>query len=111
MQQIRENTDVQQWCYVLTRENPVDGACRGLNAVRVYCGSCQFQGPPFLWQNDNNWPVVKGVEVEVLTDDPELRREAKFYAAFVHEDIIASLEDKHSSWPRLKIIILFGVML
>ena len=49
--------------------------------------------------------------MEVLTDDPELRREAKFYAAFVHEDIIASLEDKHSSWPRLKIIILFGVML
>ena len=45
-----------------------------------------FQGPPFLWQNENNWPCVKGVEVQVLTDDPELRREAKSYATFVPED-------------------------
>ena len=29
VQQIRENTDVQQWCYVPTRENPADGTSRG----------------------------------------------------------------------------------
>ena len=54
VQQIRENTDVQQWRYVPTRENPADGASRGLNAARVHSGSCWFQGPPFLWQNENN---------------------------------------------------------
>ena len=43
--------------------------------------------------------------MEVLTDDSELRREAKSYAAFVHEDIIEGLEGRISSWPRLKIII------
>ena len=43
--------------------------------------------------------------MEVLKDDPELRREAKSYAAIVHEDIIESLEEIISSWPRLKKII------
>ena len=76
-----------------------------MNAARVHYGSCWFQGPPFLWQNENNWPGVKGVEVEVLTDYPELRRETKSYAAFVHEDIVAGLEERISSWPRLKRIV------
>ena len=52
--QIRENTDVQQWCYVPTRENAADSASRGLNADRVYCGSFQFQGPPLLLQNEKS---------------------------------------------------------
>ena len=96
---------MQQWCYVPTRENPANGASRGLNAARVHSGSCWFQRPSFLWQNENSWPGVKGVEMEVLTDDPELRREARLYAAIVHEDIIESLEEIISSWPRLKRII------
>ena len=76
-----------------------------MNAARVHSGSCWFQGPQFLWQNENNWPRVKGVEVVVLTDDPELRRETKSYAAFVHEDIVAGLEERISSRPRLKRIV------
>ena len=32
-----------------------------------------------------------GVELDILTDDPELRRKAKSYAAFVCEDIVAGL--------------------
>ena len=37
--------------------------------------SSRFQGPSLLWQNENNWPGVKDIEVEVyiLIDDPELR--------------------------------------
>ena len=54
VQQIRENTDVQQWCYVPARENPADGASRALNAARVHSGICCSQGPPFLWPNENN---------------------------------------------------------
>ena len=34
IQQIRENTEVQQQQYVPTRENPADDASRGLNAER-----------------------------------------------------------------------------
>ena len=46
-QQIRENTEVRQWQYVPTRENPADDVSRSLNAERVDSGSCWFQGPPF----------------------------------------------------------------
>ena len=60
---------------------------------------------PFLWQNKDNWPGVKGVEGEVLTDDPELGREAISYAVFVHEDIAAGLEEIISCWPRLERIV------
>ena len=74
------------------RENPADGASRGLNAARVHSGSYWFQGPPSLLENENNWSGAKGVELEVLTDDPELRREIESYAAFGHEDIVAGLE-------------------
>ena len=87
------------------RENPSDGASRGLNTARVHFGSCWFQGPQLLWQNENNWPGGKGVDVEVLTDDPELSREAKSCAAFVHEDIVAGLQGKNSSWSRLKRVV------
>ena len=105
VQQITENTDVQQWCYVPTGKDPADGASTGLNAARVHSGSRWFEGAPLLWQNENNWPGIKNAEVEVLTDDPESRREARSYAAFVYEDIVAGLEERISSWPRLKRII------
>ena len=42
-----------------------------------------------------------GVEVEVLTDNPELRRDSKSYAEFVKEDITGGLEERIFSWPRL----------
>ena len=75
---------MQQWHYVPTRENPADGASKGLIAARAHPGSYWFQGPPFLWQNESNWPGIEGVEVELLTDDPGLRRETKSYAAFLY---------------------------
>ena len=92
VQQIRENINLQKWRFGPTKENPADGTCRGLNAPRVHSGKCWFQRPSVLWQNENKWPVVKGVEVELPIDDPELRREAKSYAAFVHKDIVTGLE-------------------
>ena len=67
VQQIRENTNVKQWCYVPTRENPDGRASRGLNVVREHSGDCWFQGTPFLWQNENNWSCVNGaVELKTL---------------------------------------------
>ena len=50
VQQIKEKTDVQQWRYVPTKENPADDASRGLNAARENSSSSWFQGPRFLWQ-------------------------------------------------------------
>ena len=84
IQQIRENTEVQQRQYVPTRENPADDASRGLNAERVHSRSRWFQGPLLLWHNEKDWPVTDIVDVEVHVDDPELKKEAKSYAAVIH---------------------------
>ena len=43
--------------------------------------------------------------MEVLTDGTEFREETKSYVLFVYEDIIGGLEERISSWPRLKRII------
>ena len=105
IKQIRENTELQQWQYVPTRENPADDASRCLNAERVDSGSRWFQGPLFLWPNEKDWPVKNSVDVEVHVDDPELKKEAKSYAAVTHEDITGYIEGRISSWHRLKRII------
>ena len=83
---------MRQWQYVPTRENPADDASRGLNAERVDSESRWFQGPPFLWHNEKDWPVKDSVDVEVHVDDPELKKEAKSCAAVIHEDIIGYIE-------------------
>ena len=55
VQQTKEKTDVQQWHYVPTKENPADDASRGLNAAKGNSSSRWFQGPRFLWQEDKIW--------------------------------------------------------
>ena len=51
--------------------------------------------------------LIKGVEAKVITDDPELRK-PKSYAAFVHDNIVACLEERISYWPRLKMSLVWG---
>ena len=48
----KEKTDLQQWHYIPTKENPADDASRSLNVARENSSSRWFQGPRFLWQKD-----------------------------------------------------------
>ena len=48
--QIKKNTNIEQWSYIPTRENPADDASRGLNAEWESSNTCWFQGSSFLWQ-------------------------------------------------------------
>ena len=68
-------------------------------------GSHWFQGPLFLWHSEKDWPVKDSVDVEVRVDNPELKKEAKSYAAVIHEDIIGYIVGRIFSWHRLKRII------
>ena len=71
VQQIKEKTDVQQWRYVPTKENPADDASRGLNAARENSSSRWFQGPSFLWQEDKIWEK-QTVNEELSEDDQSI---------------------------------------
>ena len=96
VQQIKEKTDVQQWCYVPTKQNPADDASRGLNAARENSSSRWFQGPRFLWQEDNE---------ELSEDDPEIKKDIKVCAIFKNKGIIDHLSEKVPSWSKMKRII------
>ena len=80
--QIKENTHAEQWNYIPTRENPADDASRDLNADRESSNSCCFQGPSFVWQEEKHWPN-QDESVGLATDDPELKKETKSFAAAV----------------------------
>ncbi|KAL5011234.1 hypothetical protein ScPMuIL_011683 [Solemya velum] len=71
IQQIKNSTEVKQWRYVNTENNPADHASRGLHAKEI-ARSNWFTGPSFLWectlQSDET------CDIAVAQDDPEIRK-------------------------------------
>ena len=104
IQQIKQKTDVQQWRYVATKENPADDASRGLNAARENSSSRWFQGPSFLWQEDKIWEK-QTVNEELSEDDPEIKKDIKVCAIIKNKNIIDQMSEKVSSWSKMKRII------
>ena len=84
VQQIKEKTDVQQWRYVPTKENPADDVSRGLNATRENSSSRWFQGPRFLWQEDKIWEK-QTVNEELSEDDPEIKKKG-YQSMYYHQE-------------------------
>ena len=55
-----------------------------------------------MWQEEKHWPNQDEL-VEFATDDPELRKETKSFAAGVkQEDIIRYLKERISNWSKFK---------
>ena len=65
---------------------------------------CWFQGPPFLFQNMKFWPSGE-VNTELPNDDPELKKDITSCSTLLSEDVITSVENRISSWLKLKRII------
>jgi hypothetical protein len=71
--EIREHTEPTQWRYVPSHLNPADDATRGLQ-VQMLCDSSRWlNGPDFLCQSENHWPVQPQIS-SVVDHDEELRR-------------------------------------
>ena len=47
---IQENSNIKQWKYVPSKENPADDASRGMNFKKFVNIDRWFQGPKFLWK-------------------------------------------------------------
>ena len=103
--QIKENTNVEQWSYIPTKKNPAEDASRGFNAEWESSNSRWFQGPSFLWQEEEQWPN-QDESVKLATDDPELKKETKSFATVVQQEyVIGYLEERTSNWSNFKRII------
>ena len=51
LHQIRTNSDVTQWYYIKTDDNPADDCSRGLSMKKSKRVKRWFNGPEFLWRS------------------------------------------------------------
>ncbi|KAK3752530.1 hypothetical protein QZH41_005142 [Actinostola sp. cb2023] len=107
VQTIRDLTDVGQWRYVDTKENPADDASRGLGAQSLLDNKRWLNGPKFLLLTEHEWPEQPFSMGEVEKDDPEVK--GATCAASSHATLVdhsAASVDKlirhYSDWYRLK---------
>ena len=69
IQQIHENSEVNPWRYVPSKDNPADQASRGLIDANSG-GRCStwVNGPQFLWEPEHTWLVEKDIQMVSDTD-------------------------------------------
>ena len=72
VQLIRDHTDVKQWHYVNTANNP-SSRIRGLDLSQKEKVQKWFQGPQFHWNNEGTW-CMYNTDLVVNKDDPEVKR-------------------------------------
>ena len=75
VQLIRNFSDPSLWKYVETNENPADDASRGLDAKTLIEQLRWLRGPEFLWKPEEEWPVQPPSFGELLTEDPEVKKQ------------------------------------
>ncbi|KAM7393992.1 hypothetical protein PAMP_020821 [Pampus punctatissimus] len=98
---IRDNTEVSQWRYVITKENPADDCSRGLSAKKFMEQRRWIQAPEFLWKTEESWPVVEALG-PMGQDDPEVKRATAVYTAVVKAETPTDhLICFYSNWIRL----------
>ena len=94
---IHNGSNVSEWKYVKSEENPADDASRGLKLDAMLQKERWLKGPTFLWKSESEWPA--SVEVPKLSeDDPEVRQGATVYTTATSERILESLVQRYSTW-------------
>ena len=53
IQKIKENSNIEQWKFISSKENPADDGSRGLDATKVNKVTHWFNGPAFLWKPES----------------------------------------------------------
>ncbi len=69
--EIQELTNDQTWRYVDSTNNPADDITRGKTLVELATDNRWRQGPAFLWQPQDHWPITPD---QGIIDSCELRK-------------------------------------
>lgn len=101
---IRDNSSPSQWRHVDGKLNPADDASRGLSADDFLSCARWIKGPEFLWRPSEVWPKRPDGLGEVLSNDPEVKKEVITCISVKDEGvrIVDSIIEHFSSWARLK---------
>ena len=101
--QIKGNSDVLQWHYIPTKENPVDNCSRGLNMKQNSNVKRWFHGPAFFWKPEITWHN-EGGQYSINEDDAEVKMTINVNATQIKNCVLSTLELRISSWKKMKII-------
>lgn len=75
--EIQELTDIEDWRYVDSSNNPADALTRGKKLCDLARPNCWTTGPFFLHKPENCWPVAPGVaHPSPLADRTEVKKAA-----------------------------------
>ena len=104
---IHEATEVSQWHYVSTKDNPADCASRGVTRMDKFLEhTIWLRGPEYLLKGEDEWPKYVPKQRKDVDEerDPEVKREVT--ASVLKEETslkgIDCLIDHFSDWNRLK---------
>ena len=98
---MRENSHDSQWFHVNTKANPADYCSRGIDVNNTKATETWFNGPSFLWESESTSASNRRF-FDVSSDDPELKKELRTNYTEVAFDILHQLEEKISTWDRMK---------
>ena len=98
--QIKNNSDVSQWYYIQSNENPADDCSRGLTIKKTSKVKRWFTGPEFLWRPISTWKN-ESKEFEVDDNDSEVKV-IKVNSLQLKDGVLSTLEERISSWSKMK---------
>ncbi|PFX24881.1 hypothetical protein AWC38_SpisGene10528 [Stylophora pistillata] len=90
VQDIQDNTSVDQWRYIESKQNPADEASRGMKAQEIL-DSRWITGPPFIWEKETQWPT-SNEDHNLHDSDPEVKAKravalCRRYVGFLKEHV------------------------
>ena len=98
--QIRDESLPAQWHHIDTKENPADGASRGLTMDQIKT-SKWLTGPDFLWEKEIS-NDEKDNECEILPNDPEVKRSQTHAASKGLDEFELERLDRFSTWHQAR---------
>ena len=101
---IHDGSNVDQWRYVPTDQNPADLVSRGVDALALKDSDLWRSGPQFLKETCDRWPRNPAEEEEVSEDDPEVKACSTCLTAELDDgsvNPIKKMAAHYSTWKRL----------
>lgn len=100
--EILQGSNVSQWRYVNTLNNPADLASRGAKVESFLKTSAWLCGPEFLLEPESKWPINPEAVAEPLVGDPEVKALVVSTVQVEQSSPVEKLISHFSSWLSLK---------
>ena len=84
---IRDQTDIHQWHYVGSKNNPEDYSSRGIDVASDQAVQKWFQGPSFLWKPEAE-STIQDSKRRILQNDPEIKKWLQINCISTGNDIL-----------------------